>query len=105
MYRMEPGQVWQAWLHDDWFETRITFGWVGFGLVMLNLLVVVSAWLCRGGIPVPWFLPSSILVALAGCLVHAKFDFPLQTYSVLFTFILLCGILFCLSVRGERAAA
>ena len=105
MYRQEPGQQWHAFLHDDWLETRITFGYVGFGLVLLNLFLLLFAWFVPGKIEAPFVLPATVFIGLAGCLVHAKFDFPLQTYSILFTFILLCAILFCLSSRRDVAEA
>ena len=101
MYRQEPGQQWHAYLHDDWLETQITFGYLGLSLILLNLLLLLFAWFIPGKIEAPFILPATVFIALAGCLLHAKFDFPLQTYSILFTFILLCGILFCLSSRRD----
>lgn len=98
MYR-QPGQEWHAYLHDDWLETRITFGYLGMTLILLNLVLLPFAWLVPGKIESPLILPVTVFVALAGCLAHAKFDFPLQTYSILLTFIVLCAILFCLSRR------
>jgi hypothetical protein len=38
-----------------------------------------------------------ICLSLAGCLVHARFDFPLQIYSTLALFLHLCAVFFCLS--------
>jgi hypothetical protein len=40
-------------------------------------------------------------VALGGCLLHARFDFPLQMYSILLLFLALCAVLFSLS-RAEE---
>jgi hypothetical protein len=34
-----------------------------------------------------------VVAGLLGALVHAKFDFPFQTYSILFTFVVLCSLL------------
>lgn len=104
MYRQDPNQPWDAHLHDDWFETRVTFGRIGFALVFANLLMLLGAWFVPGKIEAPFLFPATIWIALAGCLLHAKFDFPLQVYSVLFMFILLSGVLFCLSKRSEPAA-
>ena len=67
----------------------------------MHLGFVVFAWLIPGKIETPFVLPATVLIGLAGCLIHAKFDFPLQTYSVLFLFILLCVVIFCLSGRRE----
>jgi NADH:ubiquinone oxidoreductase subunit 6 (subunit J) len=38
-----------------------------------------------------------IWVALGGCLLHARYDFPFQIHSILFLFLVLCAILFTLS--------
>ena len=51
------------------------------------------------GIAAPLEFIAMIGVALGGALLHAKFDFPFQIYSVLFVFLLLCSIVFCLSRR------
>ena len=40
-----------------------------------------------------------IWVALVGCLVHARYDFPFQIYSILFLFLTICALLFNLSRR------
>ncbi|MBM3840166.1 MAG: O-antigen ligase family protein [Verrucomicrobia bacterium] len=93
----EPNQVWEAYLHDDWLETRITFGGLGFGLILLMLAVVLLRWSAPNGIPAPWEFPACIWLAMVGCLIHAKFDFPLQVYSIHFLFLLLCSIAFCLA--------
>jgi hypothetical protein len=93
----EPRQVWEAYLHDDFLETRITFGWVGFSIILLMLGIVLSRWFFAGGILSFWELAAFIWLAQAGCLFHAKFDFPFQIYSIQFLFLLLCSILFCLS--------
>jgi hypothetical protein len=36
-------------------------------------------------------------LALAGCLVHARFDFPFQIHSTLLLFLVICAILSGLS--------
>jgi hypothetical protein len=79
--------------HDDWLETRIAYGWVGFALIIANLLVL-CAWIF-----IVWKPAShrsfavSAGTGLIGALVHAKFDFPFQTYSIFFTFVIIAGIL------------
>ena len=43
-----------------------------------------------------WLSPiftCSCLLSIFGCLVHAKRDFPFQTYGVFFTFIVVCALL------------
>lgn len=102
LYRSSITQVWDAYVHDDWLETRITFGWVGFIAILAMLGIVIAHWFWGGGgIPVRWEFPSTIWVALGATLLHAKFDFPFQVYSLLFLFLLLCVMLYCLS-RPER---
>jgi O-antigen ligase len=92
MYRQKPGDTWHGFLHDDWMETRVTFGWVGFGLILLNVLVLF-AWIGSPGRPaVSYVFQCCLLLSLAGALVHAKFDFPFQTYSIFFTFAVICAL-------------
>ena len=97
LYRTQPDQVWAAYVHDDWLETRITFGWLGFSMILLMLALVVARWFWGRGIPMAREFTWTLWVAMAGCLLHAKFDFPFQIYSVLFLFLLLMSILFSVS--------
>jgi hypothetical protein len=39
-------------------------------------------------------------VALSGCLVQARFDFPFQIYSIVLLFLLYCALPSTLSRRG-----
>jgi hypothetical protein len=95
---------WTVQLHDDWLQTRITFGWVGSSLIALAFLMVVSRYFLPGAIGADWRFMSLFWLALAGCLVHARVDFPFQVHSILFLFLVLCGILAVLSGRaGARA--
>lgn len=100
LYR-EQNQEWAAYLHDDWMETRITFGWVGFSLILSMLGIVAVKWFIPGGIRVPWDFVALIALALGGALLHAKFDFPFQVHSILLLFVLLCSLLFSFA-RSER---
>ena len=101
LYRSDVTQQWAAYVHDDWLETRITFGWVGFSIILLSLAVVLARWFRDGGITVAWEFTAMIWMAMAGCLLHAKFDFPFQIYSIVFLFLLLSAILFCISRPGK----
>jgi hypothetical protein len=101
LYRANAQETWAAYAHNDWLETRVTFGWVGFVTIILALGIVVLGWFGEGGINAHWLFVSLIWLALAGCLVHARFDFPLQIYSTLALFLHLCAILFCLSRKGS----
>jgi hypothetical protein len=92
LYRSDSLETWQACAHDDWLETRVTFGWTGFALVLLALVVAVGAGFCPGGTPVGWPLAALVGLAMAGCLIHAKFDFPLQVHSILLLFLLMTSV-------------
>jgi hypothetical protein len=69
--------------------------------MILAVLALVGVNSFVGGVRmrVPWELTATIWVAMAGCLLHGKFDFPFQIYSILFLFLLLAGILLCSSNR------
>jgi len=105
LYRSSPEQRWEAYLHNDWLETVVTFGAVGFAAVFLMFILAAGGWFFGGGgIPTPRGLVRFLWLSLAGCLAYAAMDFPLQVYSVLFLFLLICSILSCLSRPGRGAA-
>ena len=97
LYRSHAQAGWAGYAHNDWLETRITFGWVGLALIIAALAVVLPRWFCGVGVPAPWPFVSLIWLALVGCLVHARFDFPFQIYSTLALFLHSSVILFCLA--------
>lgn len=99
LYRSSTEEYWPAQLHNDWLETLITFGWTGSILIALAFVCVLGRWFLRGGVETGWRFPALIWLALAGCLIHARFDFPLQVYSILHLFLLECAILLALSRR------
>jgi O-antigen ligase len=95
LYRSDPREVWAAYAHNDWLQTLITFGWVGGALVWLALLHVFLRWWVRDGIECPWDLIAAVWLALAACLAHARFDFPLQIHSILLLFLTFCCVACC----------
>lgn len=101
LYR-DQKQVWEAYLHDDWLETRITFGRVGVSLVLAMFALVLMRWCAGPGIGVEWDFVGLLMLSLVGCLIHAKYDFPFQVHSILLLFLLLCSILFCLGRVRHR---
>lgn len=103
LYRTTPEQKWEAYLHDDWLQTRVEWGWVGFGLILSALLLVLSGSLRLRSGTMPPVLTVMIWLALGGCLAHAVYDFPLQVYSILFVFLLECAILLAHGGRLFRA--
>ena len=101
LYRISNSTYWPEQLHNDWLETRITFGWVGLMLLLAALMCVVFRWFAPGGIRASkWFLLLAWL-GPAGCLVHALFDFPFQIYSILFLFLAICAALFSLTQKSR----
>ena len=103
LYRISHATYWPEQLHNDWLETRITFGWVGLGLLLTALLCVAIRRFAPGGLRGGRRIGVLAWLALGGCLVHAIFDFPLQIHSTLLLFLVLCALLFSLSGRaGQR---
>ena len=105
LYRKSTHTDWPAQLHNDWLETRITFGWLGSGLIALAFVAVVLRWFAPGGVHGGRRFIILIWLGLAGCLVHARYDFPFQIHSILFLFLVLCAILFILTRRPGRGGA
>jgi Ca2+/Na+ antiporter len=89
-------------LHNDWLETRITFGWLGSGLITLAFGAVLLRWFARGGIHGGRRFLILIWLGMAGCLAHARYDFPFQIHSIVFLFLVLCAILVVLTRRPVR---
>ncbi len=93
--------VWNAYVHDDYLETRVTFGTVGFVIIVLILLAVWLVPFFGNGIPAPPEFILLIGVAMVGILIHAKFDLPFQIYSIHSQFVLLCAVLTSLKWQGR----
>ena len=97
LYRISNATYWPEQLHNDWLETRITFGGAGLLLALAALGCVAAA---------GWFAPRRFAVmaglALAGCLIHARFDLPLQIHSILFLFLLIAAMLTALGARARK---
>jgi putative inorganic carbon (hco3(-)) transporter len=100
-YRNSASDIWQGYVHDDWLELRITFGWAGFSLILLCLAPIALHWFRGRGIPVPWVMIAVVWIALVGCLVHAAYDLPMQVHSVVVMFLVNC----CVAVTVARPAA
>ena len=99
LYRVSTGTYWPAQLHNDWLETRITFGWLGSGLIAVAFVAVWVRWFARSGIHGGRRFIILAWLALAGCLAHARFDFPFQIHSIVFLFLVLCAVLSNLTRR------
>jgi O-antigen ligase len=93
LYRSDPKGEWAAYLHNDWLEYRITLGWPGLGLLLALLAGALSHWFIGSGPPLPALLATLIWIAMAGCLFHARFDFPFRVHSIATLFLFYCAIL------------
>jgi hypothetical protein len=93
LYRISPDDYWPAQLHNDWLETRVTFGWIGFGLISLALLTLLVNWSAAGGPRKGGVMALLLWLALGGCLFQARWDFPLQIHSIVFLFLVWCAVL------------
>ena len=100
LYRSDPEQSWYVHAHDDYLHTVVTFGRLGFTLIMFMLVSVFAYWFIARGIPTSQLFIGFVWIAAAGCLLHARFDFPLQIYSLQLLFITLCAILTVLARRS-----
>ncbi len=100
LYLISSSTYWPEQLHNDWLETRITFGWVGMALLLAALACMGLRWFAPGGIRGGRRFVVLIWLALAGCFIEARYDFPLQIHSILFLFLVLCAVLFSLSRRS-----
>ena len=87
---------WDAYVHDDYLETRITFGWVGFGIILSIFFGILSVPFLGTGVAAPPEFIVLLGLAMAGILLHAKGDLPFQVYSIHFEFAMLCALLTCL---------
>lgn len=93
MYRSDLYETWAAYAHDDWLEFRATLGWAGFGIVLIGLAGLV--FLHARGVGCSCLDPVMrwvVIIALAGCLLHAKLDFPFRIYSVFFLWVILAAV-------------
>ncbi|HTL16265.1 MAG TPA: O-antigen ligase family protein [Patescibacteria group bacterium] len=100
LYRSSADAYWPSQLHNDWLELRITFGWGGSVLVLLALLLVVVSCFVRGARQSDRGLVFCLALAMLGCLVQARWDFPLQVYAIQFLFTAWCAALFSSPFRS-----
>ncbi len=106
LYRSDPEEEWVAYAHNDWLEAVITLGVPGVTVLGLSFLSLLADSFKRRGLQAPRVFHAFILLSIAGCLVQAAIDFPLQVYSIQFIFILFCSVLSCCGNRGPvRTAA
>lgn len=101
LYRQSLEEYWPKQLHNDWLELLLTFGWVGFAMILAALALVIAHGFRKEGIPASQRFVWLVWLALAGCLMQARWDFPFRVYSVVFLFLALCAVLTTLA-KGSR---
>ncbi len=99
LYRRSNSDEALSYMHNDWLEAIITFGWVGAVPIFLSLILIFSHWFWSGGVDGNGYFAMFLWLSLAGCLVHACFDFPMQIHSVLALFLVIGCVLSTLSRR------
>jgi len=103
LYRGSSDAYWPAQLHNDWLETRVTFGWAGSVLIAVALLILFLTSINRRRSPSSSnALRPFLWLSLAGCLVQARWDFPLQIYSILFLAVIWCSVIFATPPGRQR---
>jgi hypothetical protein len=101
--RNSADDVLQHSAHDDWFEILIEFGIVGTMVLLCCLACIFLHWfLEKRGAPIPKVFGFTVYLALIGCLVHAKYDFPFKIHSIDFYFVMICAILFSSTARQRK---
>jgi O-antigen ligase len=102
IYRESPNDYWPAQLHNDWLEILMTFGWLGFGLIGLALAALLLHSFCGVATTAGRRFRWLVWLALAGCLLQARWYFPFRIYSVVFLFLMLCAVV-STTARSEGA--
>ncbi|MDA7665728.1 O-antigen ligase family protein, partial [Verrucomicrobia bacterium] len=90
----DADEVWDAWVHCDWLEYWINFGLLGTapGFILLALTLIPTRSASSTSIKADPWLNIALNLAIAGCLIHALFDFPLQVISIMHLFVILCAV-------------
>ena len=101
LYRQSTEEYWPAQLHHDWLELLLTFGWVGFAMMLAALALMIAHAFRTRGIAASRHFLWLLWLALAGCLLQARWDFPFRVYSVALLFLTLCSVLTVLA-RARR---
>jgi hypothetical protein len=83
---------WESFVHDEWLEARFSYGWIGYTAIwlMLGSWLLALRWTSLRSLP-SGFSPF-LAVSIAGFLLDARFDIPLQTMSLHILLALVCAI-------------
>ena len=92
LYTDPTAQSWESFVHDEWLEARFSYGWVGCAILWLILASWVGALRWRSLRTLPSGFSPFLAVSIAGFLLDARFDIPLQTISLHLLFTLISAI-------------
>ncbi|MDA7631447.1 O-antigen ligase family protein [Verrucomicrobia bacterium] len=90
----DADEVWDAWVHCDWLEYWINFGFFGTIPGFVLLILTSISFKAKSGITSHAWMHTALNLAITGCLLHALFDFPLQVISIMHLFVILCAVKF-----------
>lgn len=81
---IDTNNIWESWAHNDYLEFYLTFGFPGFCIIALILMLIIykkirTIWHAKKHNSL---MTAMTLLALIGVLTHSIFDFPLQVYSI-----------------------
>ena len=88
--------MWDAYAHNDYLETLITFGSVGFGVIAVIVIAILFMPFFGDGMTALSEFIVLIGLTMAGMLIHARYDLPFQVYGLHFEFFVLCVLVTCL---------
>jgi hypothetical protein len=84
IYRKSLSDPWCAYAHNDYLETLITFGIIGSGiLLIIFVLILLTPLKCDSKLSSAVDLLVFLSISIFGILLAARFDLPMQIYSIL----------------------
>lgn len=92
LYTDPTKATWESMVHDDWLEARLSYGWVGYGLLFGLLGFWILGWWTMRKRLIPNGFEPFLGVSLGGFLLDARFDIPFRTHSLHSIFAILCVI-------------
>ena len=89
----DPTQThWESMVHNDWMEARLSYGWVGYSLILGLMGTWITGWWTMRTQLIPNGFGQFLGVSLGGFLLDARFDIPFRTHSLHSIFAILCVI-------------